>query len=398
VCDVKTSFVQSARKESVKETFYGTLLPERNPPSVGGGRKAVGLIFGQGTTYAEDDLNAVLSKLAKESPDWMYRYVPCRLNMTDAGPVFETPYPHVLPVSYLAEQYALNERAFRMNYCLEEVGADEKPFTSLHFYLPERWIQRAKELRKWSEQVEAFGYEPPPMPIDELENPQKSRWFRLLAVDPGFSEKRKSSCTGICVGALAPNGDIFILHASKRRRRWDTTVQEIVKVYKQYACDLMVIEAAAQQEAAFYSLEKELKSEHGIARIQRISPGNRSKLERAMFIAPRVNGGHVFFGGRVGSRVGWDLVPDGKSKTLCEDLLAFPVVEETDLVDAFVYCVTALREKAQPRLRQQEAVMTGTPWETEMVQRLAAARARCFGRPEQQKSPALEYRVFGRLN
>jgi len=373
VCDTRSSHSQPAKKANIKEVFHQQVTAQVNPRSMGMGRLGVGQIFGQGTSYADDDLNSELGRTAKESMEadgrWIYHRVACVYNVTESGVTATTPYPTVLPEEKLIEEWESNQRAAEMNYALLAVGADEKPFESVHFYLHEKYVQQAKEWGIWSEQVGAFGYEPGMLPWAEVESPDESGWFRIMVIDPGFSEKADSSCTGICIGGLAPNGDIYILYGGKRRQRWNKTVQEIPQLYQKYGCDLCLFEVAGQQEAAFYSLEKELKADCGVARIETVKPGNRGKTERAQFIGPRVNAGRVLleghtWGGNTAKKIG----PTKSSKALYDDLLAFPACAEADLVDAFVYLVQELRPRAARLEKESPAPLSPVDEERRIFQ------------------------------
>lgn len=456
VCDTTTSHLQPARKAGIKKVYDEQIDAQVNPSHTGRGRLGVGLVFGCGTTYAADDLNADLSDEAKHGHEqngaWRFHRTAVTLDIPDdpdeypqkdtqTGTIWRiarrhdperhrpfesyetplpeyggqtpkelitsgrwetlpadiiTPYPTVLPLDYLYAKYAggRRERSFRLNYCLEPVGEDEKPFHRLFYSLPEKWIANGKEMGKWSEQVAAFGYEPPALPPPE----DMTAWYRLMAVDPGFSEKKDSSCTGVCIGALAPDGNIFILYATKFKHRWEKTLDKICDLHGRYGCNALVFEIAGQQEAAFNSLEKELRQVRGIQGIDRISPANQSKVARAKLISDQVNNGYVYLPGRVDPtrRGQWRLMASPRAKDLPADLLAFPATEEEDLVDAFVYCITRLRERSASMPRQDKSA--GSIEAAVNRRRMKALDAIRFGAKEKKPLRRADVAVFAHLN
>jgi hypothetical protein len=79
----------------------------------------------------------------------------------------------------------------------------------------------------------------------------------------------------------------------------------------------------------------------------------------------------------------WHIVPaNAATRELVDDALAFPGVEEKDLIDAWVYNIQALREMAAPMQEKPEVGRTF------LQERLSALHEICFGaQPEPAESP-----------
>jgi len=340
VCDEKSSLAQPMRKYSIKQIYHTTIMPMLNDRNVAAGRLGVGMKIHTGTVYATDDLNADIVKVAQNNPDtWVYRRLAC-----GGPPDFFTPCPSVISSATLRGLWTQSPRAYEMNYMLVAITEGERPFRNIHYWLPEGW-------KTSNRQVQDLGFLPIFLPRKEYGRSLESEWFCGMAVDPGFTDKRGSSATGIIIWKLGLDRHIYLLFASKKRQAWDKTVDEIPRLYADYRCNECLIEDAAQQ----VSVQSQLR-EKGILNVRGVSTGSKSKEIRAMDVSGEVNFGRVLLPGTMERVDGkWTMLPINREiEVLRDDLLAFPGIEQKDLVDAFVYGVQSARERMAPRAEEEQ--------------------------------------------
>lgn len=419
VVDLRTSIAQPAMLQAVKDAFRITIqkmLVDWRKLGHGIGRTGVGLSWFSGTPYAENDLHdEIVTKARKnakkvsgdefaqvwENQRSIYR------RMVFGGPEenFYSPIPNVISPEFLAEAYEDNIRAFEMSYMLKAIGVGEKPFTKVFYWLPGNF-------KPWPEVVGDLGYCPPPLPREQWDSSTRS-WPRIMCVDPGFTESKASSFTGLCIGTLGSDNRIYVLYADQMKKQWDKARERVLWLAKAFRVDQLFIEGGAQQSALLSYFR-----DAGLRNIESVSTKGKGKQVRAVDVSGEVNSGRVLLPGRVAWTTGsgrkvyslrpakkawYDKAaekkrgePYGDIQALANQILAYPGLEHNDLMDAFVYCVQKLRERSKPR-GEYMAVPYESAQAAVTARRMQLARDACFG-AKPKGSPATEWAVFAGTN
>lgn len=374
VCDPKSSLTQPARKSIIKEIFYTSSGPTLDKRTLEPERAGVGMTIFTGTPYATDDLNAEVEAVAKIGTNaWVYNRIAC------GGPLdgFHSPFPGTYSPADLKIEHDRNPRAYGMNYELRPLRDSERPFRSPQYYLDEQALT--------PQQIEDLGGVPPMLSYSD-----SKAWQQIMAVDPGFVDKKGSSCTGINIGVVGPD-HIYVPFCLKVQQAWDLTVHRIPEIYKEFGITRFLVEEAAQQIA----LQTHFR-DLGIPYVESAKTGNLSKEIRAQDVAPAVNSGRVLLRGRLhqSEMTGkWEIIPaDSSMETLRDDLLSWPGVLAKDLVDSFVYMVQACCEMGRP------SSITAPPMETMQQERTRQWKERMFGVGNTPDTATPEWRVYAGQN
>ena len=145
---------------------------------------------------------------------------------------------------------------------------------------------------------------------------------RAQAVDPAASEKQRSDPTGMVVGELDNNGDVYIFYASDKRLTPKKNAADIKRVYDTYEPNAVGVEAGAL-EIVFSDLLD------GVATMP-MKP-DKDKVRRLLAVSKFFEGGRVYF------------VTNGRGvQSLYDQLMEFPAGTHDDMVDALVYVLRML--------------------------------------------------------
>jgi len=401
VVDLFTSLAHPSMLKSVRDSYRITvqkMLVDWRTLGHGVGRTGVGLLWYSGTPYACDDLHDDLVTRAKmgatktsgdefaqvwESDRSVYR----RLAFGGNEEGFYSPIPNVISSDFLREAYADGPRAYEMAYMLKPVGAGEKPFSKIFYWVPDTF-QSPPSL------ADDLGYIPAVLPQSEWMAKTRA-WPRIMAIDPGFTDKKTSSFTGYVIATLAPDNRIYVLYANQMRHRWDQSQNILIKAAQSWGVDTICIEAAAQQIALVT-----LFRDKGFPNVKPIPPNNQQKYRRAWDVSGEVNGGRVVLPGTVTteivegkriSRIGPNQNKSyGQVNLLAEHAFACPAVAGSDLLDAFVYAVQELRSRRAPESYASEMKPFG---DAMARQRMEAFKEQVFG-PEYPDGMIEEASVF----
>lgn len=145
---------------------------------------------------------------------------------------------------------------------------------------------------------------------------------RAQAVDPAASEKQRSDPTGMVVGELDNDGNVYIFYASDKRLTPKRNAADIKRIYELYEPNAVGVEAGAL-EIVFRDLLD------GVATIPQ--KPDKDKVRRLLAVSKFFEGGRVYF------------VQKGKGvQALYDQLMEFPAGTHDDMVDALVYVLRML--------------------------------------------------------
>lgn len=145
---------------------------------------------------------------------------------------------------------------------------------------------------------------------------------RAMAVDPAVSQREGADPTGIVVGEMTTDGNIYIFNVSNKRLSPKANAEHIKSLYEQYEPNAVGVEAGALQ-LVFNDLLA------GVATIPQ--KPDKDKVRRLLAVSKFFESGKVKF---VGSGRG--------VQELYDQLMEFPNGSHDDMVDAMVYVIRML--------------------------------------------------------
>lgn len=154
--------------------------------------------------------------------------------------------------------------------------------------------------------------------------------YIFVTADTAFSTKEKADYSALQVWGLfwlAGLPQIVCLGAKKGRWAFNDLLEEIKRLHWQHDADVIVVENKASGQSIIQELQRQGLPVFGFT-------PDRDKLTRAHAVQPIVRSGCVW----LPKAFGW-------AKDLLMDLLAFPVGEHDDAVDAFVMAVMFMRKQ-----------------------------------------------------
>lgn len=161
--------------------------------------------------------------------------------------------------------------------------------------------------------------------------------YSVTSVDPAIAKKETADYTAIVtVSATFGAEPKFYVRAGGgvTRGHWtiNQTVVESLRVYDIFQSNLLQVETIAYQEALADEIRRYCEDNRRFINISEIKP-DKDKERRAHVVAPLLEQGRVYFDHN-----------DPMTQRLIEELIVFPTGDRDDLVDAFVYCMTALKD------------------------------------------------------
>lgn len=182
----------------------------------------------------------------------------------------------------------------------------------------------------------AFAQEYQNKPLDEgdmIVSPDQVQWAekrpdrtrvvaRAMAVDPAVSERQTADPTGIVVGELTAEGDVYIFYASDKKLSPVKNAAHITNIYETYQPNAVGMEKGAL-ELVFRDLLAGLP-------VLPQKP-DTDKVRRLLAVSKFFEGGRVYF------------VQSGRGvQDLYDQLMEFPNGNHDDMVDAMVYVLRML--------------------------------------------------------
>lgn len=182
----------------------------------------------------------------------------------------------------------------------------------------------------------AFAQEYQNKPLDEgdmIVSPEQIQWAerrpdaarvvtRVMAVDPAVSERQSADPTGIVVGELTAEGDVYIFYVSNKKLSPSKNATHINNIYEIYQPNAVGMEKGAL-ELVFRDLLAGLP-------ILPQKP-DADKVRRLLAVSKFFEAGRVYF------------VQNGRGvQDLYDQLMEFPNGSHDDMVDAMVYVLRML--------------------------------------------------------
>lgn len=182
----------------------------------------------------------------------------------------------------------------------------------------------------------AFAQEYQNKPLDEgdmIVSPDQVQWTEkrpdrtrvvasAMAVDPAVSERQTADPTGIVVGELTAEGDVYIFYASDKKLSPTKNAAHITNIYETYQPSAVGMEKGAL-ELVFRDLLAGLP-------VLPQKP-DADKVRRLLAVSKFFEGGRVYF------------VQNGRGvQDLYDQLMEFPNGSHDDMVDALVYVLRML--------------------------------------------------------
>lgn len=158
--------------------------------------------------------------------------------------------------------------------------------------------------------------------------------YTVLALDPAISQRDRADYSAIVtLSSDYETDNIYVRRGGCVRHRLPTenTVNTLIRIYKQFNCKFAIIEATAFQRVIVDWLRRWERDSAENLTTRTVIP-DRDKERRANFITPMLQQGKVFF--------------DKSDPMICNlmsELCLFPTGTHDDLVDAFIYALTELK-------------------------------------------------------
>lgn len=193
--------------------------------------------------------------------------------------------------------------------------------------------ERLKRIRaETGEYLWAANYMNDPLPADGASN-FKEEWFRnydkepdgldiAITVDLAISQKSGADYTAIVVAGISPDGDLYVLHASRGHWRPKEVIDRLFELDTQYKPTYIGVESVAWQKAMVYMLEDEGKVREHFLPVRPLLPDG-NKIRRAAPLANHAERRGIYVRTGMG-----DLV---------HEFTRFPVGAHDDFVDALSY-------------------------------------------------------------
>ncbi|HEV3143094.1 MAG TPA: phage terminase large subunit [Gemmataceae bacterium] len=161
----------------------------------------------------------------------------------------------------------------------------------------------------------------------------------VLAVDPAVSKKRTADASALVTLVKGPDGRVRCLEALARRVSAPELVQLIDDAERRWQPDVILFES----NAAFKGI-KDLMVRHARfgSKVKEIVH-SRDKHARMHSFSARVQNGAFLLRGENG-------VVDPGQQELLDEMLAFPVGDHDDLVDAAAFGSAYLLDMREPRV------------------------------------------------
>ena len=158
----------------------------------------------------------------------------------------------------------------------------------------------------------------------------------VVYIDPAIAKKETADYTAIVTvsATFGAEPKYYVRPGGIIRGHWtlNRTIIEAISIYDKFQASKLGIETTAYQEALADELRSWCENNRRFIPIDEIKP-DKDKERRAHVVAPMLERGQVYFD-----------QSDPMTQKLIEELIVFPTGDRDDLVDAFVYCLTALKD------------------------------------------------------
>lgn len=234
------------------------------------------------------------------------------------------------------------------NVYLRKIVEDGKPIFPSEFCLTEK----EKEQQGWDHKksVEELKiqldnwlfsgqYLNDPVDIDTVEF--KPHWFKhftmteelsqqlrgctaLMSVDPAFRLKQTNDNSGIVVTKTAPDNNVYVLEAMKKKLNPTGLIHQIFQLYDAYRPYKVLIETVAAQIVLIPLLQEEMRKRNVFFHIEEVKPStNETKAARIRGLIHHYSNGRIHHAAHL--------------KDLEAELLEFPRGTHDDIIDALSY-------------------------------------------------------------
>lgn len=166
--------------------------------------------------------------------------------------------------------------------------------------------------------------------------------YTVVAIDPAISRKETADYTAIVTLSAnfdKPEPKIYVRVGGVMRGHWpiNKQVAELERIYRKFDASAVVVETVAYQQALADEFRAYCEANRRFPKIIEAKP-DRDKERRAHAVASMVERGRVFFD-----------YSDTLTQRLMNEMFMFPTGDRDDLVDAFVYALTEIKEWAKRR-------------------------------------------------
>jgi len=177
----------------------------------------------------------------------------------------------------------------------------------------------------------------------------------VIAIDPAIAKKETADYTAIVTmsATFDATPKYYVRKGGVVRGHWtlNQTVMEGIRLYDLFQASALIIETTAYQEALADEFRRYCEDNRRFVNIVEVKP-DKDKERRAHVVAPIMERGQIYFD-----------YGDPMTQILIEELILFPTGDRDDLVDAFVYDSTDLKDwTARPRDEGGPHIVTPKGW------------------------------------
>jgi len=174
--------------------------------------------------------------------------------------------------------------------------------------------------RKWIKSITSSEW------LKLTDNEKNIQWN--LYIDTAFTAKAKDNDASAAILACTFNNNVYVKKAWKWWLEFPEIVQKLKEIKIAYGVRMMYIEA----KASGLSIKQQLQRD-GFD-VADLTPKDKDKISRANAVAPKVEGGHLYF------------IEDTWNEMLLQEITTFPFAPHDDLTDVTVYGIDNLLNKS----------------------------------------------------